>query len=125
MIEYFEGVAEWKKSILDKFINDRTITPDMIVRRFSPNSLKYKTERQIVNHHVQSAGSVHFKKLILLIEDKFPEADILIPMFDALLIQAPKGGLDYRKELKELFVASFEDNFEGIKSEVTISDFSE
>lgn len=126
MIKYFEGVEEWKKSILDKVDHDRTITPDMIMRRFTSNSLKYdRAKRQIVNHHVQSAGSVHLKKLILLIEDKFPETDILIPMFDALLIQVPKRGIDYRKELKELFITSFEDNFEGIKSKVTISDFSE
>ena len=126
MIEYFAGVEEWKRLIVNNIDNDRTITPDMIMRRFSSKALSSdKTKRQIINHHVQSAGSVHLKKLILLIKEQFPDVDILVPMFDALLIQVPKGGVDYRKKLAELFVTSFEENFKGIKSEVTIADFAE
>ena len=124
---YFCGVNTWKESVIKNALTtSEAVTSDSMVRRFTPNSIKKKrSERQIVNHHVQSSGSVHLKKLTLLLQNKYPEVDILIPMFDALLLQVPKNGNDYRRDLEELFVSSFEENFGGVKAEITISNFDD
>jgi len=127
MVDYFVGVNIWKESVIQKaLVGNKAVTSDFIIRKFTNKSIKKdKAKRQIVNHHVQSAGSVHLKKLILLLNDKYPEVDILIPMFDALLLQVPRAEGDCRQKLEGLFISSFEESFNGVKAEVTISNFDD
>jgi DNA polymerase I-like protein with 3'-5' exonuclease and polymerase domains len=125
LVDYFDGVNTWKKSVIKKaMVDNKVITSDLIVRNFKTNAIvKDKAKRQIVNHYVQSTGSVHLKKLILQLANTYPEVDVLIPMFDAILLQAPQGDKNYRDLISDIFISSFKESFPGIQSGVTISNF--
>ncbi len=126
IVNYFTEVNDWKEKVVAEALEaSQVVTSDFIVRKFSSKQLlKEKSHRQIVNHHVQSTGSVHIKWLILRLQDRYPEVGILIPMFDALYIQVPKNEVDYNVSIRDLFISSFQESFPGVNVDVTISNFS-
>ena len=126
MIDSFKEIKLWKKTIVDRLKDNPIITAGHgILRNFQNKDINsYLVQRQAVNHIVQASGASLLKELIIEINEKFPMANILLPMHDAILLEIPTQEYDNIAEnISSTFISVFQNSFPESKIEVEISQF--
>jgi DNA polymerase-1 len=88
----FLGIEKWKSSVESELLRAGRIGTLLGNHRYRTNKgdLDAKERRWAVSQVVQGTGSLILKKLINKLAAKLPEASILLPMHDALLVEVPE-----------------------------------
>jgi DNA polymerase-1 len=126
--KHFAGVHNWRESLHKKLANEGRIGTVLgnYRNRSNEGSLNSKEERWSVSQVVQGTGSLILKRLICKIFTHLPEAQILLPMHDALLIEIPASDAAAIKDkIVEEFISTFNETCPGVVPQVTVGPFGE
>lgn len=90
----FSGIEKWKAIIESELVKAGKIGTLLGNYRYRSRSgdLDPKERRWAISQVVQGTGSLILKKLITMLADSLPEASVLLPMHDALLVEVPEEG---------------------------------
>jgi len=90
----FSGIEKWKTTVENKLEKTGKIDTLLGNHRYRSRSgnLDAKERRWAISQVVQGTGSLILKKLINMLMDRLPEASVLLPMHDALLVEVPEEG---------------------------------
>lgn len=84
-----------------------------------------REQRWVVSQRIQGTASLVFKRVILRIARELPDADILLPMHDALLLQVPVDGVSETRDLvQDIFVGEFQHECRRLRPRVTFESFA-
>lgn len=88
----FAGIEKWKSTVEDELSQTGRIGTLLGNYRYKvkDGDLDAKERRWAISQVVQGTGSLILKKLIIMLTNKLPEAAILLPMYDALLLEIPE-----------------------------------
>jgi DNA polymerase I-like protein with 3'-5' exonuclease and polymerase domains len=88
----FEGIEAWKSKIAKDLLEAGKIGTLLGNYRYRMRTgeLGAKEQRWAVSQVVQGTGSLILKKLIIMLTRTLPEAFVLLPMHDALLMEVPE-----------------------------------
>jgi DNA polymerase I-like protein with 3'-5' exonuclease and polymerase domains len=92
--------------------------------RTRTGALSADEKRWVLSQRIQGTASLILKRIILGVAKRLPEVDILLPMHDALLVQAPEGDLeDTREGLRRVFVSECRKECPSVRPRVVFEDF--
>lgn len=88
----FAGIETWKSKIAKNLLQTGKIGTLLGNYRYRTRAgdLETKEQRWAVSQVVQGTGSLILKKLIIMLTRTLPEAFVLLPMHDALLMEIPE-----------------------------------
>ncbi|PKL38001.1 MAG: hypothetical protein CVV44_12595 [Spirochaetae bacterium HGW-Spirochaetae-1] len=119
----FQQLQEWKKSILDDVLKKYTVVDKTYTRKFLPNN-DWKIKTSAVNHIIQSTGSRILKRCIKEIIN-IEGIKILIPMHDALLCEIIDSRyVEIKEQVIRIMESIFTDEVMYATSRVIVTDFS-
>lgn len=92
LVPLFSGVEVWKTSILNGLLRTGRIETIFGSHRYRGKSgaLDAKERRWAISQVIQGTGSLILKKAIIRIRQSLSEVRLLLPMHDALLVEAPE-----------------------------------
>jgi DNA polymerase I-like protein with 3'-5' exonuclease and polymerase domains len=90
-VPLFSGVEEWKDSVSATLFSSGRVSTVLGNNRYraKKGELDRKEKRWAISQKIQGTGSLILKKAIIKIRKNLPEALILLPMHDALLLEVP------------------------------------
>lgn len=91
-VPLFAGIEEWKSTVEGELARAGRIGTVQGNHRYRAGSgaLSAKERRWAVSQVVQGTGSLILKKLVNRLTEELPDAVILLPMHDALLVEVPE-----------------------------------
>jgi DNA polymerase I-like protein with 3'-5' exonuclease and polymerase domains len=122
----FAGVQRWKESLHEQLRTDGRISTAFgnYRNRSHKGPLNAREERWSVSQVVQGTGALILKRLITRISLLLPEAKILLPMHDALLIEIPSSGARAMiDQMVAAFIEEFNEMCPGLGPRVTVEPF--
>jgi len=122
----FRSIENWKVTIWQKLLSDGKIGTVCGNYRYrtKEGTLENKEKRWAISQLIQGTGAYILKQVILTLSDEVPKAEILVPMYDAILFQIPKGHNDSLiNEIKNVFIKTFKTVCPQIFPRVSIENF--
>lgn len=125
--EMFGGVEGWKNEIWDDLARSGRVGTVAGNYRYRANSggLEPSERRWAISQVVQGTGALILKRVCIAIDREMPEASIILPMHDALLLEVPtqeKEGVT--RLLAELFRRVYSETCPGIEARVASRAFA-
>jgi DNA polymerase I-like protein with 3'-5' exonuclease and polymerase domains len=92
-VPLFAGIEKWKMSVEGELLKAGRIGTLLGNYRYRTNKddLSAKERRWAISQVVQGTGSLILKNLINMLTNELPEVSVLLPMYDALLVEVPEG----------------------------------
>jgi len=123
----FKGLEDWKKALIadaeEKGYSSSCFGNSRYLSKIGTSTSREK--RWIPNQFIQGTASYILKKSILTLYNLYPNIEFLIPMHDALLIEAPKHDEDEIKEqIHTIFIDVYESICPNIKGSISFEKFS-
>lgn len=109
-LKMFSGVERWKQDLYENLIKDGRVGTVIGNYRYRQSSkeLSSKEKRWVISQVVQGTGALILKRVILAINKLIPEAQILLPMHDALLFEVQESKF---QETTDLIMTQFKNSF--------------
>jgi DNA polymerase family A len=123
----FSGIEGWKSSVEGELSNSGRIGTLLGNHRYRrrEGELNAKERRWAVSQVIQGTGALILKKLIIMVRNRLPEVAILLPMFDALLVEVPeKSAVEVTHELLNCFREAFSDTCPSVSPSVWVKPFA-
>lgn len=122
----FRILNSWRDKMGEKCRKDNQILENCgYIRRRGQNESDQDIQRWSSNHVVQSTASKIFKKSLCSIVENFPEARLVVPMHDAILLEVPTERFTMvRKGVEEIMVKVFQEECPMIKGRVNFKAFA-
>lgn len=123
----FAGVQRWKESLHEQLRTAGRIGTVFgnYRNRSQEGPLDAREERWSVSQVVQGTGALILKRLINRISSLLPEAKLLLPMHDALLIEIPSSGATAMiDQMVAAFIEAFNEMCPGLMPRVTVGPFA-
>ncbi len=95
-------------------------------RTTKQRNLTNEEKRWMISQRIQGTAALILKRVIMQINEKCKDIEILLPMHDALLLQVPIDDQDIlKKEIEEIFKAKFLEECPTITPHITFESFEE
>jgi DNA polymerase I len=126
-VPLFFGIQNWKASVADRLLKNGRIGTTLGGYRYrtEKGELNRKERRWAVSQVVQGTGALILKRVMLAISEGVPGVVLLLPMFDALLMEIPnEAAAKTVKTLIECFENTFREVCPLTNSSVRIKPFA-
>lgn len=112
-VPLFSGVHRWKVSVADSLLREGRIGTALGAYRYRKETGKLNSKecRWAISQVVQGTGALILKKVMLAISNSTPDVTILLPMFDALLLEVPE---ESATKTTSALIECFEDTFREV-----------
>jgi DNA polymerase family A len=124
----FSGIEKWKRSIEADLLHHGRIGTLFGNHRYRDvdGELSARERRWAVSQLVQGTGALILKKVIIALKNTLPEVSILLPMHDALLVEAPTRCVaEFTTEMITCFRQSFTEICPAISPAIKVKQFTE
>ncbi|MFV0142564.1 DNA polymerase [Empedobacter falsenii] len=123
----FPNLVIYENLVRKEFEANGYIDTEIGNRRYKTLGVEnLKEEKWLISQKIQGLASLIIKKVILDVNEKFPNADFLLPMHDAILYQVSIEELEQSKiKIEEIFKAAMKEYCPKLNPKVTLKDFYE
>lgn len=122
----FKNIELFKESLYEELLKTSrisSISGNFRYRKFD-GLLKAEEKRWCLSQKIQGTASLILKKVIISINERYPTAQILIPMHDALLLQVDTKDIEkYKGFIEEVFIAEYKNVCPNINPKVSFENF--
>jgi len=121
------GIELWKQRVYASLEDDGRIGTSFgnFRNRTRKGSLSAREKRWSVSQVVQGTGALILKRVIQELARQIPEAQVLLPMHDALLVEVPSAhAVEITRGIVTTFIDTFVRTCPGTKPRVTIEPFA-
>ena len=122
----FSRLVQWKDEVCHQALEKGFSVSFKGNKRYNLNkkNLSNKEKRWIPNQIVQGTSSYILKKSILSFHNKYPDALILVPMHDAVLIEVQESKFDsIKSDVYDIFCHEFSEVCPNIKTNIDFEAF--
>ncbi|MHB8067331.1 MAG: DNA polymerase, partial [Desulfobaccales bacterium] len=123
----FADIEIWKQHLYEKLLNKGRIGTALgnYRNRTKKGPLDAREKRWTVSQVVQGTGALILKRVIKKLSHKIPEAKILLPMHDALLIEVPSDDeAEISRDIETVFLDTFIEMCPGTNPRVSLKPFA-
>ncbi|MHB8069092.1 MAG: DNA polymerase, partial [Desulfobaccales bacterium] len=123
----FADIEIWKQHLYETLLNKGRIGTALgnYRNRTKKGPLDAREKRWTVSQVVQGTGALILKRVIKKLSHKIPEAKILLPMHDALLIEVPSDDeAEISREIETVFLDTFIEMCPGTNPRVSLKPFA-
>ncbi len=117
----FKKLIEYKKSIEEEATKDKLIGTELGNYRIIEENVSLA-----ISHQIQATASLIFKKAIIRVNERIPNAEFVLPMHDAALYQVDLKVVDIEEisnAIKDIFIEVFSEQCPNIIPRVDDSEF--
>lgn len=121
----YPGIDTWRNDLSNIVSEEGKIgTPSGNYRSFPAGATPGAILRGAQSQRIQGTAALILKKIIIEIDQRLPEVDLLLPMHDALLVQVPaKFVAPLRSEIESVFREVYKSYCPSVFPQVTFDTF--
>jgi DNA polymerase I-like protein with 3'-5' exonuclease and polymerase domains len=121
----YPGIETWRHNLMDKISSEGRVGTPFGNFRVFPAAVSAATAlRGAQSQRIQGTAALILKQIIIEIENRLPNVDILLPMHDALLVQVPTGDVaKLKSNIDAIFCEVYRRYCPTINPKVTFEDF--
>ncbi|MDR6458197.1 MULTISPECIES: DNA polymerase [Chryseobacterium] len=122
----FPNLILYENLVSKEFEQNGYIETEFGNRRYRTMGIEsINDEKWLISQKIQGLASIILKKVIISINENYPEVDFLLPMHDAILYQVNQVDVEkYQKELSYIFESVMKEYCEKLTPKVILKDFT-